>query len=444
MDSLSVLLVNPPSPVTPREVLIPSLGLGYLAAVLEQEEIPVSICDMAVESKPWSFLRKNLEEKQPDIVGITCATCNFPLALQVARECKTLDKAITTVLGGVHATFVGESILEKYMDIDVVVKGEGEISFLELAKSYRKRASPRKLQGIIFRKGHQVHVNPVRPYIDDLDAIPFPARHLFPLQKYSPDYTNMLTSRGCPYSCIFCPIPRMWGNRVRFGGAHNVVDEMQEIQNRHHYDRMYIEDDVFTFDRNRILEICDEIIKREMDVEWACNTRVDLIDLQIAKAMSRAGCSVMSFGIESGSQRILDRIRKNVTITQVEKAVKIARKADIDVRLSFIVGLPDESEEDIEKSVKLAEELDADIVAFNNLVPFPGTEIYERSDDYGLHMIHPEWSEYYFGRQSSVIETSKLSSKEISNMIVNAIERLTARGYISLLKAEDSGEDDEE
>lgn len=424
-----VLLIN--SPVKMPEVDIharmgPPLGLGYIGAVLLENGFEVEAIDMNVpnfdsESRiGWGFdvdrllekLRERIVESHPMMVGISTYTETYLNALRIARIAKEIDQQIITVLGGPHVTFLPTEALKRY-EVDIVVRNEGEYIMLELARFFRDGfGNLDEIKGISFRKNGTIISNPARPFIKDLDVLPFPARHLFPLNLY-PYPGNVVTARGCPGRCIFCAAVAMSGGSYRMRSSENVVSELVYLLEKHDLNYCVFVDDTFTSSHDRTMRICDLISEAGLDIHWSCTSRVNTVTKEMLKRMAEVGCDNINFGVESGSQRILDSIRKGITLKQMEDAVKWALESGITPICSFMFPHPDDTEETIKETKKLMEELlrQGCHISIAVTTPFPGTYLYTHAEELGVTIISDNWEDYDCG--TPVIATRNFSQKDI-------------------------------
>ncbi|NQU77398.1 radical SAM protein [Candidatus Falkowbacteria bacterium] len=392
---MNILFVNPPrfnEIVADNPTFIdeergynPPLGLLYIASYLEKNTShDIKVLDAQVEELNYDDDFKNrIKELAPDIVSITIMT--FTLidvikTIKLIKEAeKELGKKIIITLGGPHATiFPKETARLPY--VDYVITGEGEIPFLKLIKSLEGKEKLENIKGLVYKKDGELINNGQQDFISDLDSLPPPARHLTPIKKYnsilggSHVVTTMFTSRGCPFKCAFCDRPHM-GHRFRARSAKSVVNEMAECK-KMGIDEILIYDDTFTVQKQRVLDICEEILKRNLKIIWDVRSRVDTVDEEMLARMSQAGCKRIHFGVEAGSEKILKNLKKGITIDQAKQAFALAKKYKIETLAYFMIGSPEEKKEDIEKSISLSKELKADFVHATILTPYPGTELY--------------------------------------------------------------------
>jgi anaerobic magnesium-protoporphyrin IX monomethyl ester cyclase len=411
---MRVLLLSTPHPL--EESPLPPLSLSYLAGVLAQEGIEVKILDFLVTRYDPGKLRRELEEYRPQLVGATCVTLNYPIARRMLKVCKTFGPHIFTVIGGPHVTFALEETLLSSPCIDAIVIGEGERTLVELARAVAEDRDTHHVPGIAFADGGRVVKTSARGLIEDLDQLPLPARELLPMARYRALGTpcTVITSRGCPYSCIFCSGHRMFGPRVRFRSPGLVVDEIEKLQRDFGLAKINIVDDTFTLNHNHTRAVCEEMLRRNLKLKWSVFARVDRISDDLAQLMNRAGCEWVLFGVESADEAILKTIRKGISPEEVRRGVRIAAEAGINVFNSFILGLPGESRETVCKSLAFGDELYQKYGAkygFHMLSPLPGTEIYERAKDYGIRILTRNWARY--NANEPITETAAMSTEMV-------------------------------
>jgi anaerobic magnesium-protoporphyrin IX monomethyl ester cyclase len=411
---MRVLLLSTPHPL--EESPLPPLSLSYLASVLNREGIEVKILDFLVTPYHPKKLRRELEEYRPQLVGATCVTLNYPIARRMLKACKAFDPHVFTVIGGPHVTFALEETLLQSPWIDVIVIGEGERTLVELVRAVEENRDIYHVPGIAFADGGTVTKTSRRPLIEDLDKLPLPARELLPMARYRALGTpcTVITSRGCPYSCIFCSGHRMFGPKVRFRSPELVVDEIEKLQRDFGLGKINIVDDTFTLNHHHTRAVCEEMLRRNLKIKWSAFARVDRISEDLAQLMNRAGCEWVLFGVESADEGILKTIRKGITPDEVRRGVKIAAEAGINVFNSFILGLPGESRDTALKSMAFGDELYHKYGAkygFHLLSPLPGTEVYERAKDYGIRILSRNWARY--NANEPITETATMSTEMV-------------------------------
>lgn len=414
---MRVLLINPYYPIS--ETPSPPLGLAHLASALSEAGIAVKILDLVVFPYSQAMLQNVLERFQPQMVGLTAVTMTFDNAMGVIREIKHINQNIVTVMGGPHVTFCARDTLNKHSELDIIVLGEGERTIVDLSRAVDKDHDWNSVNGISYRKGSEICYTAQREPIADLDELPDPARGLLPLGRYRAlgMPISLITSRGCPFKCIFCVGRKMVGSRVRYRSSGKVADEMEYL-NTLNFHQINIADDLFTANRKHCLAVCDEIVKRRLKLRWTSFARVDTVSEEILTKMKAAGCSAVSFGIESGNPQILKTIKKGITREQVVEAVNMCRRAGVTPYASFILGLPGETPQTIKETMDFGEQLKELGLAFgfHLLAPFPGTEIRENSDQYGIRILTDDWSQYHANR--AVVETPAVDRQTLDEIVI--------------------------
>jgi len=395
---MRILLINPPSeneiignnpPIIEEERgYNPPLGLLYLASYLRQNaDHEIKVIDSQVEELSYPKLKQKVKKFGPDLVGITAMTLTLIDALKTVSLVKSTDKKIKVVLGGPHVHIFPEETIS-LPGVDYLVLGEGEEAFCDLVKAIEKKEGWEKIKGVVFKKGKKIINTGPRDFLMNLDKLPFPARDLTPYQKYSSlmakrrPITTMITSRGCPFQCKFCDRPNL-GKIFRARSAQNVVNEMEKCTQMGIYEFL-IYDDTFTVNKKRVLDICDEIIKRKLDIGWDIRARVDTIDKKMLKKLKEANCERIHYGVEAGSPKVLKGLNKRITIRQAKNAFGWTKQAGIDTLAYFMIGNPQEGEKEIKASIKLMKQLEPDFVHITILTPFPATKLYFEAMEKGI------------------------------------------------------------
>jgi len=388
------------------------LGLASLAAVLQQTNHEVLVYDADCNANPskmdfsrleedyptylealknddhtvWKEMRGKIDEFKPDIVGITVWTTFAASSFKTASICKRHNKNILVVFGGPHSTIKCDEIMRICPDVDVVVKGEGEKTFLELVRNQQSKHEKFKdIKGIAYRQNGSIVNNPEREFIGKLDSLPFPARDLL-LNKNSYDSEDMgllMTSRGCPFSCSYCAT-NIWKRRVRYRSVDNVIDEIKLVHDRYGSRQFAFKDDSFTVNSKRVSQLCDRLIRENLDINWQCNTRVNLVDEQLLRKMKKAGCNGIKVGIETGSPRVLGLINKGTTLAQARFAANMFRKTGIHWTAYFMMGLPSETKSETYETLSFLKELKPDFASLSVYEPFPETGLFEDGIKRGL------------------------------------------------------------
>jgi anaerobic magnesium-protoporphyrin IX monomethyl ester cyclase len=410
---MKILLINAPFPFEERPTA--PLGLTSLAGYLLREGVDVRIEDCIVQPHSVERLRENLNTFRPDVVGATAVTMNVKAALRILGDYKEEQPGLITLMGGPHVTFDAEKILSENAFVDYIVRGEGEVTCTELLEALDSRASVENIVGISYRSNGAVVHNPDRPFIKDINVLPFPSVDLVPLTKYRAMGfpITMVTSRGCPHECIFCVGRRMVGRRVRYFDVKRVVDEFESLS-RIGFSVICIVDDLFTANKARCMEVCDEILRRGISHLWSAFARVDTVSEELLGRMKAAGCMGLCFGIESGNQAILDRIKKKTTLEQCRRAAALCHEVGIDPWMSFILGLPGETAETVRETMEFGKIL-SESYGFHILAPFPGTEVRDRREDYGITILTDDWDRY--DANQSVSATGSTAPEEIDRAV---------------------------
>jgi radical SAM superfamily enzyme YgiQ (UPF0313 family) len=381
------------------------LNLAYLASCLREREpgVEIEALDCEALGLDHEEIERRIRAVGPDIAAVTAPTPAFSQVLKVCRTVKAIAPEIVTVAGGPHPTALLEETAAE-PDIDIAVDGEGEITFADIVRAVRDRTPLSEVKGIAYKDANAaVRRTAPRPLIEDLDSLPFPARDLFPLDLYFPPPTkrmsdkkagNMITSRGCPYRCTYCMATVMWRHRVRFRGVANVVDEIEECGRRFGLGEFNFHDELFTVNRQRTLDFCAEVLRRKLDIAWVCMCRVDYLDMEVLRAMRRAGCLKIMFGFESGSQMILDTMKKKVALDKAQEAVRMVNKAGIRSAGNFMLGNLGETDATIRQTIDLAKRLNCDTMAFFIASPYPGTEFYDMARQRGYLRSDVQWKDF--------------------------------------------------
>ena len=452
---MRVCLINPPR-VQPKAwgkpSVFPPIGLAYVAAVLEKNHT-VTVIDAPTEG--WRNLedtggntyRVGLSDQQiaerltsfrPDVVGIEVPFSGWSrTAFQVASDAKSVDKAVTVFLDGQHPSAMPKECLSN-LNVDFVVIGERENTVLELVDALDNETRDFKaVKGLGFLENGKPVITQPRPLIDDLDSLPFPARHLLPMQIYSQavkenplrgeiqkPMTIMITSRGCPYNCVFCSNCIVWGKRWRARSPANVVDELESVVKTFGVEQIDFYDDNMTLDKKRMAAICDLIVERSLDVEWFTpnGIRADTLDESLLRKMKRSGCKKIRLAPESGVQRVVDEvIGKNLELASVEEAVKLSKKVGIGVGCFFVIGLIGETKADIEETIRFAyklKRLGADSFIFSIAAPIYGTKLYEQAKSGGF--LREGFCDDALAGVEPLIETPEFTAEELQELCMRA------------------------
>ena len=364
---------------------LPPIGLMYVAAAMEKAGFEVRMLDNYLMNKPVEEVKQLIKIFDPMLVGITCGSATYHRCIETAHAIKETKPDCTVVVGGWHASYLPDTLLA-HPEIDFAVMGEGERAITQLANALvngdLKQAT--SVAGVVCRDKNGGYIHNAPAFIENMDEIPFPARHLLPLEQYdrtiefldAKPADVMSISRGCVFNCGFCETRKLWGNICRGFSPQRVLDEIQDLQKRFGTKGIYFINDNFTLRKEKTKELCNLMIENKLNLEWVCDTRVDLVDDELLGLMSKAGCKVIWFGVESGSQKVLQRIGRNTTPEQVEMAFKLCKKNGIKTACSFMIGLPDETLANMEVSLKFAKKLSPDYCQFNIFIAYPDSKLY--------------------------------------------------------------------
>ncbi|MBD3355140.1 radical SAM protein [Candidatus Woesearchaeota archaeon] len=427
--------------------LTPPLGLCYLAGYLRKKDssLDISILDCIAASKKRKIRLENgnrwgltdqeiiskIKEKDPEIIGITCSFTSYAYDVHhLASLIKQTNRKTKVIIGGAHASIYPD-ILLKDKNIDVVVKGEGELTFLELITNLKNNKSVENIKGTIIRSKDKIKINPPREMSIELDELPFPARDLIPMDLYLSQkseysmrhpYTQVITSRGCPGICKFCSIHSVWGHKWKMRSPKNIVDEVQMLVKDYGVKEVHFIDDNIGASPKRLEEICDEIIRRNLKIKWATPNGIAhwTLNKKILKKMKKAGCYRITFGIESADPETRKFIGKPYNLDQAKDMLKEAHKLGIWTVCTFILGFPYETKESIMKTIDFAKYKYLDFGIYYLLGVFPGTPIYDIYKKEGLlnfdHLFYSynesKWSQYE--KISKVLSSHGTKSKNLS------------------------------
>lgn len=379
--------------------IMPPLGIGYIAAVLEKAGHEVSFIDSQASNLTIEEFRARLTELKPDIAGITSMTPTFLGALEAAKIAK--EAGAIVVIGGPHlAVLPRESLSYPFIDYGII--GEGEYSMLDLVDRIKRGASVNKVEGLAYKENGKIKINQPS-LVDDLQELPFPARHLLPMDRYSSilayhPLDAMVTTRGCPYACGFCA-KQPSDLKIRFRDAKNVVDEMGSLVKTRKVREIMFYDDTLTMRREHVLDICNEILNRGLKISWESPTRLDCLDPELLELMHEAGCRRLRVGVESGSQNILNLMQKNISLAQIRKGLGWIKESGIESSAYFIIGYLGETRKETIETISFMKELDPDLVMVCKAVPLPGTLLFSQAAEKGL-VDKEYWSDFILGKRN--------------------------------------------
>src|SRR3989339_1955784 len=419
MIKTNVLLIDPPWIIENDRNLwrkvgscFPSLGLGYVAAVLEKDGHKVRFLDCTAEKISVNAIEGVLKRYDtPGFVGLTATTPLVNNARVIAAICKRIYPEVKVVLGGIHPSFMPDEVLGDG-NVDFVVRHEGEITMKELVAG----KNPKEILGLSYKSRGKIIHNPERPLIKNLDELPPPAYHLMPMKKYRPAIGNykrlpamsIFATRGCPGKCTFCQ--PTFGGMMRPRSAKNILEEIKLLQDNYGIKEISFYDDTFTVFRNVVKEFCETIIREKIDLTWSCFTRANFVNEELLALMKKAGCHLILFGVESADEQILKNVNKRISLDQVLKVIRTARKVGLETRDSFMFGNQGETEETIKKTINFAVKLDPDEVQFNIATPYPGTELFAWAKERG-YIKSFDWNDY--SMSNTVFELPGLDRKKL-------------------------------
>lgn len=383
----------------------PPIGIETLAPILRQHGHEVRMFDTCHPGMKEGNIAQALRDEKPDLVALSfLSTTAYPATRDMAHRLKLAVPGTPVIVGGVFATINAREILADCPDIDYVARGEGEELLPEFLENL---AAPGRVGGLTWRSGSDIIENPPRPIIEDLDRFPYPDRKSLPIDYIESmpldvpavlsldRFCTMQTSRGCPHQCVYCGIPSLADRRWRHRSPEHVLGEMQQL-NDEGYRSIYLTDDQFLLNRTRIGAICQGIIDRKLEFNWGCEGRVDSVATDQFPLMARANCNFLAFGVEAGSQKVLDRLGKKQTLAQIEHAVDEAKRCGIEnVHGFFLVGSPGETKEEIGKSFRFASRLKLDTFGFNRLRVYRGTPLWRKYVGQGIIDDVRDWNKWF-------------------------------------------------
>lgn len=432
---LKITLVNPPQNTRYPQ---PPLGLALLAAILEKHGYMVRILD--TNAPGFTLEEAAASVNDANVVGITAMTPTIGGAVKIAEHIKKFRPESIIILGGPHVTLMPDETLKSAPYIDIVARGEADETILDLMQAFEEGRSLENIRGISYLKDGNVIHNPSRKLETNMDSLPFAAYHLLPWQQYEPHpphgmykpFAAMVSSRGCPYRCAYCSKP-VFGNKFRAQSAERVVSEMAYLNEKFGTREIAFYDDSFTIDKKRVHDICDKILEKGLKIAWTCETRVNLVDKELLRHMKKAGCYAIAYGIETAAPEIMKVIQKDITLEQVEKAVKAHHEVGLQVVGYFMLGSPGETPETIQQTIDFAKKLKVDFAQFSVTTPFPATELY---DIYMRGRTEPpKWEDFVYAGTDNpttpVFESDKLTREDLKMWTAKAYKEFYLRpGYV--------------
>ena len=434
-----IFLIYPPSPVMNREdrcqqptkdlLVIPPLppmDLMYLAAIAEKAGLEAKIVDYSLIKDAKEQFEKDLKNFKPDYLLINAASTTFQTDLSVLNKAKKILPEIITIAKGAHFLTENTDLLYKYKFLDLIIVGEAEDTLKEILKEKKPYED---IKGLCYREGFAARFTGIRPFIKNLDKLPFPARHLVDNNLFRrPDNNKtqaiIKVSRGCPYNCFFCLATSVSGSNVRTRSPENIIEEIKECVEKYNITNFLFWSDIFNLEKDWVIDLCEKITESGLKIIWSANSRADTADLEMAKLMYDAGCRLVSIGVESGSQYILDKIGKKITLEKIRETVKIFKEARIKIYNYFVIGLPWDTEDTIKKTVEFAIRLDSNFVSFYTATPLPGTRFYKFAKEKNLLDNKISWEGAYY---EPIIPTMCLSRERVFELHKEAIRKFYLR-----------------
>ncbi len=402
---MKILFTNPPWLRAQKHIFskikfsMPPLGLMQLASHMQGVGNDVKVLDNIGFKHSYDNFKRKIRFLSPDMVALTTSTSTINNALETARIVKSINPNTKVVFGGPHVSVLPEeSLLNE--NVDYVVRGEGEKTFEELTKCLEKNQNVKGIKGLSFLHKKKVVNTPARNLIKNLDELPFPNRSLVPINGYiappglalRQEATNMITSRGCPYSCVFCS-NAVFGKTFRTNSPRRIVEEIRYLNNSFGFREIFFNDDVFTLNKKSALKFCKSLKKERMDVVWSCSTRADCLDAETVKAMKSSGCHTVGFGIESSEQKYLNRLQKDIKIGVIEKAIRLCKKEGLRVKVYYMIGYSKNVKKNVLRDLRHAIMNDVDFVKFSLITPYPGTKLYASWKKQGI-LNNEDWEKY--------------------------------------------------
>ena len=439
---MKCLLIDPPDELlsspdggereSPTEMheAYPPLGLLYVAASLRRDGVDCGIVEARTLRLSDNDVMRTVEKERPQCVGITAITARIHSALRIAAGVKLMYPAITVILGGPHVNFEHRTVIENHA-VDFCVRSEGEVTAVQLLRALSDGTNVADVAGITFMRDGEVVATPDRPFVRDLDSLPFPARDLLQHPAYTGAWTEgepfspMLATRGCPYSCAFCDAPAIWGRRHRRRPVDNVLDELEYARNELGVKYVRFVDDLLLANRPWAMALCQGMADRGLDdLAWACDGRVGLMSEELLTAVKQANCRVIFYGIEFGNQRILDLCKKGFKLDQVRRTIEMTAKVGISSYGYFMMGYPTETVETVEDTINFAKNLainhGLDNAGFSIVTPFPGTELYDYCKERNM-LRTSDWRYYSYQLNTGVIELEHITDTQLHELYERAI-----------------------
>ncbi|MBU1863837.1 MAG: B12-binding domain-containing radical SAM protein [Candidatus Omnitrophica bacterium] len=397
---IKILLLNLPqnlSDVKDYSSLLQPYSLALLSSTLKQKGYDVTLCDAFAYQMKKEDILKFVSDLRPSIVGFSIMTSNLPQTIEFIGEVRRVHPAALILAGGIHPTIEYMNLLKNHLDIDIIVRGEGERTTVELMDALQNKKALDGVRGIAYRSDGVIAATPEREIIQDLDTLPFADWASLPMDRYwdrwtiKKNYACMLLSRGCPYNCIFCG-HGIIGKKYRTRSPQHIIDEIKMLYDTYHVRNLSFADSTLNVRNDWLHELCEKMISMDRKILWGCSVRADHVDAETIKLMKRAGCAKIFIGVESADNDMLQRMKKNESIEKIQEGIHIIRKGGLIPDLGFIIGMPGETKESIMKTINFASTFNRSVCSFTYATPYPGTELYEIAQREGF--VVDDWSKF--------------------------------------------------
>lgn len=426
---MKIALVQGPYKDAVYETISMPLGLCWISAYLKENmpDILIEGFDLLLKPELENELYKEVEDNEFDIVGIQAHSDMTLLeVIRIINKIKKLKNEVKVIVGGNAATYLFNVLFQK-SDVDIIIKGEGEITFFEIVKAIKSNDDFGGIDGVIFRDRKGIIENQDRVLIENLDILPYPDRSIFDRYEY-PQYGIMM-SRGCPYHCSFCSTSAFWKNKVRFRSSLNVIEEIKMLKQDYKIEKLFILDDSFGIDNKRCKDFLTLLEQISLDIKWACVTRADVIDDRILDLCRSAGCVEIHFGLDSANKKTQSLINKNLDMDMLEQRCKYAQSIGIRTKLSIILGLPDEMEEDIMHTVDMLKEIRPNEIQIYPLMPYVGTDLFDKNKNTGVYLLEKDFSKWRQDAFQPVTKSEVLSKDDVIKIASKIVKEFRNRGY---------------
>ncbi|WP_066500559.1 B12-binding domain-containing radical SAM protein [Abyssisolibacter fermentans] len=428
-DKNCILIVNPrmiSSSQTDNFYKYLPLGMLYLASYAQKYDYEVEVLDLSIYKNWVDILRSKASSNKYQIIGISGTTPTHENIKQIASIFKKYNESCTIIAGGPHATFIGQDILSN-MDVDIVIKGEGEIAFIKVLDYLIKgQGCLDQISGIVYKLNNNIFDTGKTVVIKNLDSIPFPLWNKVNMNYYTKEFFPIITSRGCPGRCIFCSAGAMSNGQYRRRSNDNIIEEIKCLYQKYKIDSFLFADNTFTVQRENVIKLCKRFRELPFEITWYCESRIDALDDELVQEMIKGGCIGLQIGIESSNQEILDTIKKRIDITNI--AIRLKHLFDQGMQsvfCTFVLGLPGETEKTLKETVKLMTDLKhIGVNVYTSLsTPFPGTYLCNHAEELNILIKHKKWSRYFFNEITSFPQN--LNEKTLRKYFVKAAQLTT-------------------